>query len=590
MADAVSHTSKPQILDPEVSSDPANPSKFFGHFLYKAALVTVFLVVLPLFPSLAPEFINQTLHARSWELLQLIFVGIAVSYGLFSKKNDETEKDHGLKFDNAQSYVSKLLQVSSVFDDESEIQTVIEENKFQTLNSQYYRGEPVVVVAKESPLAKEENGVTSEIGQKPLLLPVRSLKQRVSEPNEVDLADESGGKNSSVNRSSLSSGSKRFSSNSRKQRNGEVGGLNVQKLEEKLEENVVLPSPIPWRSRSGRMEIKENGDGPPSFLVSASMEEPELNRLESRSFRSSRPNSSSKNLSPSPSISTPQKLSPSISFSSESQAKSSEDSVREKNFSSSPPPAPPPPPTPPFLRNSVLVKSNSSVKNNAVSPNKVLRRSVRSAPAEEMKKKSTPYDAKFIETKGYTDTMMNGKIPNEAMQTYVKLPKEERNELVEKVMMETTDEESEAETEDDYFEGSSGNGEAATDNSVNDVGPDVDKKADEFIAKFREQIRLQRIESIRKSTAQRAGKTLSPEVFFSVFSHTQSKVQTTDILSYQLAAATSHHPLSSDVRHSHATSQHPPLITLNKFHFCRTILMYPLAFPFVLSSSWLLCK
>ncbi|KAK4389536.1 hypothetical protein Sango_2290600 [Sesamum angolense] len=76
--------------------------------------------------------------------------------------------------------------------------------------------------------------------------------------------------------------------------------------------------------------------------------------------------------------------------------------------------------------------------------------------------------------------------------------------------METTDEDSEAETDDDYFEGSSGNGEAAADNSVNvnDVGPDVDKKADEFIAKFREQIRLQRIESIRRSTAQRAGKTL----------------------------------------------------------------------------------
>ena len=33
-----------------------------------------------------------------------------------------------------------------------------------------------------------------------------------------------------------------------------------------------------------------------------------------------------------------------------------------------------------------------------------------------------------------------------------------------------------------------------------DEGPDVDKKADEFIAKFREQIRLQRIESIKRST------------------------------------------------------------------------------------------
>lgn len=529
MADAVSNTPRTQTLAPEVSFEHPNSSKFFSHFLYKAALVTVFVVLLPLFPSLAPDFINQTLHARSWELLQLIFVGIAVSYGLFSKKNDETEKDHSSKLDNAQSYVSKLLQVSSVFDDESENQTVIEENKFQTLNSQYYRGEPVVVVAKESPVVKEDNGVISEISQRPLLLPVRSLKQRVPGPNEVDLADESVGKNGSTNRSSSRSGSKRFTSNSRKPRNGSVGGLNVQQMEEKLDENVVLRSPIPWRSRSGRMEIKENGD---SFTVSASVQEPELmNRLESRSFKSSRPNSSPKNLSPLPSIST-QKLSPSTSSSSESQAKSSEDVVRKKNFSP-PPPAPPPPPTPPFLRKSVLMKSNSSVMNNTDSPEKVLRRSTRSVPAEElsdseiMEELPTRMNSGRIQNDGLVKSVrtlrpselvmgaeknetkfVDRRGSSEAMQSYVKFPKEEKNELVEKVLVETSDDEDlESENEDDYIEGSSGNREAATDNSVNDVGPDVDKKADEFIAKFREQIRLQRIESIRRSTAQRAGKT-----------------------------------------------------------------------------------
>ncbi|KAK6157943.1 hypothetical protein DH2020_005257 [Rehmannia glutinosa] len=515
MADAVSHTPKPQTLAP---SDPANPSKyFFSNFLYKSALVTVFLVLLPFFPSLAPEFVNQTLHARSWELLQIIFVGIAVSYGLFSKKNDETEKDHigSSKLDNAQSYVSKLLQVSSVFDDESDDNShaLIEENRIQTLNnSQYYRGvPPVVVVAKEiSPVVN--GGENGEITQKPLLLPVRSLKQRVSDPNEVDLGD---GKSSSINRSS--SGSKRFTSNLRKSRNVEVGGLSFEKSEEDLEENVVLRSPIPWRTRSGRIEMKENGDGPPSF----SLDEPELNRVESRSFRSS-----SKNLS------IPKKLSPSASFSSESQAKITEDVVRKKKNSSSPPPAPPPPP--PFLRKSVMVKSNSSVTNDAVSPEKVLRRSVRSVPAEELseseveetpgrmnvglelrgrtqndslaksvrtyrysellEKNSMDYENKFVEKKGYTDTMMNEKFTNETTQT-----------------METSDDELEGETEDDFFDENPGNGKAVTDNSNtnggNDVGPDVDKKADEFIAKFREQIRLQRIESIRRSTAQRAGKT-----------------------------------------------------------------------------------
>ena len=34
---------------------------------------------------------------------------------------------------------------------------------------------------------------------------------------------------------------------------------------------------------------------------------------------------------------------------------------------------------------------------------------------------------------------------------------------------------------------------------IGEEGPDVDKKADEFIARFREQIRLQRIDSIKRS-------------------------------------------------------------------------------------------
>ena len=42
----------------------------------------------------------------------------------------------------------------------------------------------------------------------------------------------------------------------------------------------------------------------------------------------------------------------------------------------------------------------------------------------------------------------------------------------------------------------------ACSSGVDEEGPDVDKKADEFIAKFREQIRLQRIESIKRSTGQ----------------------------------------------------------------------------------------
>ncbi|XP_057799571.1 uncharacterized protein LOC131015266 [Salvia miltiorrhiza] len=449
MADAAPKT---QIKSP---SDHENPSKFF---LYKAALVTVFLVLVPLFPSLAPDFFNQTLHARSWELLQLIFVGIAVSYGLFSKKNDEPHKDY--KIDNAQSYVSKLLQVSSVFDDESENHTVIEESKFQALNSQYYRGEPpLVVVAKENSAVDKENGVVSQISQKPLLLPVRSLKQRVPSPN------------------------------SGKSRIGDFGRLNVDKVaaekEEAAEEKVVLRSPIPWRSRSGRMEMKENGDE----LASPSTEEQELNRSESRSFRSFRATN--------PNASSPKKLSY------ESQSKSGEDVVRKKSFAP-PPPAPPPPPSPPFLRKSVLIKSNSSIPVG--STKKELARSARSVPSEEAQvDELMRLGADSV--KSVRSFKLNEFVEKPSMDYEIKYP-DKRKQKKEEVVMETRDEEEEESDDDDEFDehnfagSSSSNVEAPAD----DNGRDVDKKADEFIAKFREQIRLQRIESIRKSTAQRAGK------------------------------------------------------------------------------------
>ncbi|KAG6382433.1 hypothetical protein SASPL_157897 [Salvia splendens] len=153
----------------------------------------------------APDFFNQTFHSTSWELLQLIFVGIAISYGLFSKKKDIGPHKDNYKIDNAQLYLSKLLQVSSVIDDESESESVIEEHKFEALNSQYHRGKAVVVV-------EEQNDAVSQSSQKPLLLPVRSLNHPLPNPNS---------------------------------RAGEAE-----------EEKEVLRSPIPWRSGSGM-----SGDG-----------------------------------------------------------------------------------------------------------------------------------------------------------------------------------------------------------------------------------------------------------------------------------------------------------------------------------------
>lgn len=565
MADTDSYT-KPQRLNSETKSltvppNHLNPSKHFSNFLYKALLVAIFLVIIPLFPSQAPESINQTVSTRSWELLHLLFVGIAVSYGLFSRKSDETEKENGTsKFDNAQSYVSRLLQVSSVFDEESETTSGSDENKVQTWSNQYFRNEPVVVVAQENSVLDEQRGNnSSRIGEKPLFLPVRSLKS-------VEFNNGDGDISSSVSRSNSNLGSKRISRNGSKSRNGESKRLNTLDMEEKLEENGVLPSPIPWRSRSGRMEFKEevDGGGSPPYPFAPSMEESEFNRLESRFFKSqsSKP-SQANSTSTSPSS---KKLSPAPTLlsSSELQAKNVEDSMRKKSFhKSSPPPPPPPPPPLPMSGKPPLVKPNSRSTNyGGMYLEKEFRRSSTSEPmylgrngdedmlrrvnsatearsrtqidstlmgksvrtaragdsfgmaknAKEVFEDDNEAEAAQMEKTGkksvrFNQTLVRADKPSREnvtimpKTTFPDNQKEEKKDFLDEVIVET-DDESESENDDD------GGLDRNTDNgggnsiAVSDGGPDVDKKADEFIAKFREQIRLQRIASIKRSSGQ----------------------------------------------------------------------------------------
>ncbi|KAF5729823.1 hypothetical protein HS088_TW20G00188 [Tripterygium wilfordii] len=497
MADAKYYT-KQQL------PNQANPSKFYSHFLYKALLVLVFFVILPLFSSQAPEFLNQTLHTRGWELLHLIFVGIAVSYGLFSHRYDETEKEQNnhnyAKFDNAHSMVSRFLQVSSVFDDEGETTSGSDENKIQTWSSKYYRNESSVVVAQDHSVLGEQRGSSSRIGEKPLLLPVRSLKTPVFDPGFVESSKESSAISKSPSRSSSNSGSKRFSSSTSKPKIGVLEGLDHGNLEE----NVVLPSPIPWRSRSGRMEMKEEVDS-----TNPSMEEHELNRVESRSLkrqssRLSRPNSSSS----SPKMS-PKKLSPSASLSLESQAKNAEDLVRKKSFHVSSPPPPPPPPPPPAIRRS------SSLKPNTTSEPKLMSREDSGAG---MKPRRSVRTIRDIEDKINGNAEDRSKEFDESLgdvnHSFRGYAEEEKEGFDDKVIMES---DGESESDNDENEASShvsGNTRSSNNeeeagvssSNVSDGGPDVDKKADEFIAKFREQIRLQRINSIRRSSAEISSK------------------------------------------------------------------------------------
>ncbi|XP_011650387.1 uncharacterized protein DDB_G0284459 [Cucumis sativus] len=546
------------VLTPPQNHSTPSPSKFNTHLLYKLITAIFFLLILPLVPSQAPEFVNQTLLTRSWELLHLLFVGIAVSYGLFSRRSDEKEDEISVsKFDNVQSYVSGLLHVSSVFDDEPETPSANDdENKVQTWNNRYFRNESVVV-AEERPVDNEQR-VRSE---KPLLLPVRSLKSRVVVDDEF--------------RSKKRVSSRRLLSNLKRSSNVEFGGVNnLDEIDDKLNENFVLPSPVPWRSRSGRMEKQEEADNP-------SMEDSESNRIGSRSpkpqtSKSSRASAIPQRLSPSPSPS-PRKPSPSHNVSPELQAKSAEDLVRKKSFYRSPPPPPPPPP--PRVRRTSSMKPSSWVNEDDVPHQKELRRSYTSKPRTITRDTGDDTDMMIganssgeTQPRHYVDGLSMGKSvrtirageavnepprrgrefsvndqlkgktmmnENTHVQDFeenpLESPDEDKEELVEKLTMDTDVDEDDDDDMESEVEGNSmvgkfireDNGEpfdvkrrnredergssneeeeeeeaGSSSNIGNDGGPDVDKKADEFIAKFREQIRLQRIESFKRSSGQ----------------------------------------------------------------------------------------
>ncbi|KAF7810069.1 zinc finger CCCH domain-containing protein 18-like [Senna tora] len=363
------------------------PSKFYYNFLPKSITIAIFLLILPLFPSQPPQFIHQTILTRNWELLHLLFAGIAISYGLFSRRNDDgTHKEN--KFDTAQSYLSRFLHVSSsVFeddddddDDDSDHPTPSwDETKIQTWSS----GHQYQKVLESSRRTCDE---------KPLLLPVRSLK---SCANDDD---------SSVSRRFLCS----------------------------EEDNLALPSPIPWRSESNSKVLLE----PRSLVKSQTLD----------SYGSN-----------------------SMSFSgSESVAKNAEDVMEKKKKKKSlkikkpyPPPPPPPPPNPMLFKSiSMKPRTGTSFVHQGASFDKgiILNRSF---------------------TKG--DSLMEESEDDE----------------------DEDDDDGEEEEEEERSRSGNGNG-----------GGDVDKKADEFIAKFREQIRLQRIDSIKRSairiTRNSSRKTVRP--------------------------------------------------------------------------------
>ncbi|KAJ3680584.1 hypothetical protein LUZ60_016862 [Juncus effusus] len=144
-----------------------------NNFQNKAIFFAIFVVFLPFFASKSPDFVKNTLSNKIWELFHLLLVGIAVSYGLFCRKlaEQESETEISPKHDNTQNYLSEILDRLPFFDSSG-----TETPNFQAQSYVYNQNEPLIVVENES------NNGDSQSCNKPLLLPIRSLKPIINEP------------------------------------------------------------------------------------------------------------------------------------------------------------------------------------------------------------------------------------------------------------------------------------------------------------------------------------------------------------------------------------------------------------------------
>ncbi|KAL3651124.1 hypothetical protein CASFOL_007527 [Castilleja foliolosa] len=283
----------------EPSTVQQNPSKSHSNSICKTLIVLALLLIIPFFPSQAPDFISKAIFTQLWEIIHLIFIGIAVSYGLFGRKtaqNFEISRNH----DDSDAYLSGVSHLSSIFEDgsgnvccgpdekdlilqsydancncqffedqnlgktrcvvhgesnryssisssSSKIRSLVSKNGkenwsicYDTINGQIVKNQTwSSKYSKEESLVVVSNGFGESLDFKPLNLPLRSLRSSVvvNEKPDSSLKGEGKGKNDT--------------------NVPKIRGFVPRKLNKRFEEPDGLPS-IPWHSCFGRME--ENGD------------------------------------------------------------------------------------------------------------------------------------------------------------------------------------------------------------------------------------------------------------------------------------------------------------------------------------------
>ncbi|CAL9006591.1 unnamed protein product [Prunus brigantina] len=604
-------------LNSAIHPNPIKQGKsYMMHFLFKALFFALVIMVLPLFPSQAPDFINHTILTKFWELIHLVFIGIAVSYGLFSRRNVERGFENPSNLGSSESYMPRIFPVSSNFDDGyenpcgSDEKRVVglgtwnsqyfvgnpvtvsshestgfdaqckpslpvhehgsensygykENNLTQAWSSQYFQGEPMVFVAQPNYGLNEWGKPRSIVDSEPLGLPIRSLKSRVRDQDSSEF----------VTRSESGSSSNFSPNSSDKSRNGEFGDLGPLNLEEEFNEATAAPFPVHRGSSSGRMERgkRVGSSGRPSHLRPLSVDETQFESMKTRSLRSTLSFSSESSQTSSMS-SSPKEESFARSISSEAlNSKVNNLKKRKSSQGSSSPsglPSSPPKPITEKVSMSTLHSRGYSIGSfheedlrrssenyfkdlsgsgseedqlgnkelgpaslrSDVKPASLTKASLRGRSVRTIRPSRLTTDDKVekmcdnvgaismrkdIIQNGGTDKKffdnVTGKLDlgNSLHMPKPTIPKYQKKEMQEfhgNVVAEESEDDSESEAENFLVSSEDEDADpaaatAATCNSVNVAGPDseVDKKAGEFIAKFREQIRLQKVASLDRS-------------------------------------------------------------------------------------------
>ncbi|XP_024962318.1 uncharacterized protein LOC112502599 [Cynara cardunculus var. scolymus] len=281
MADSSSTSfNNTHLQDPIPTKPPKSKFPFTHYFFSKSLIIILVLLVFSFFPSQVPEiFKKTTIVTMLWELFYLLIIGIAVCYGLFSRKMERVHSSDELAHSDAkETYLSGISHISSIFEDGiqtsygfdekglfegsgsrlSEFGNGLGKSDEKKLN-QYFLGESMVVINDENYVLEQLSKPKTIKQNKPLCLPVRSLGSK-SLDSAAGKSSNGDGCNSVVKDSSNGgNGNGNGNGNRNGIRNRKFRGLVPIKLEEKFKETDSdsgsgSPTPLNWRSKSMRLE------------------------------------------------------------------------------------------------------------------------------------------------------------------------------------------------------------------------------------------------------------------------------------------------------------------------------------------------